>query len=271
VSADTQLAEDLGPPGERRASQSIFVPVRTRLTFENVLDQIVDKIQSGLIGEGQFLPSERTLAEVMNVSRRTVREAVRVLSDTGVVKVLPGSSGGIQVASIWVPAELVLAKASPLQPDQVFQVLEARRTLEPRIAQLAAVRAADEHFDAMRKSIELQRCNQDDRHKVSLMNARFHRLLWRAAGNETLEGAMRLVYRQLEIVLDMTVRTPSDTERSISIHERTLDALMKGDTADVEEAMDEHMAYLENICESVLGRRRIRTLPDFLQTRQPIA
>jgi DNA-binding FadR family transcriptional regulator len=145
-------------------------------------------------------------------------------------------------------------------------VLEARRTLEPRIAELAAVRGTDAHFDAMQQSIALQSAHSDDRRKVSQMNAVFHRMMWRAAQNETLENAMKLIYNELDLALDMTVRTPDDTDRSIELHVQTLAALKRGDAAEIAEIMDEHMSYLEAICESVLGRRRVRTTPDFLQS-----
>ena len=247
-----------------RARPELFRPVTTRSTVRNVVDQLVDNLRAELIHEGEFLPSERTLASVMGVSRRTIREAVRVLAEAGVVEVLPGSAGGIRVLSMWVPSELSREPAAAPQADRIFEVLEARRTLEPRIAQLAGVRGTDEHFDAMRRSIDLQWKNQDDRRKISQMNGRFHRLMWRAAGNETLEATMRLIYRELEVGFDMTIRTPSDTTISIQLHERTLEALMRGDSEEIAEVMDEHLAYLEGICESVLGRRRIRAMPDFL-------
>lgn len=251
----------------RGVRAELFEPVTTRSTVRNVVDQIVDKLKAGLIDEGDFLPSERTLAEAMGVSRRTIREAIRVLVDAGLVEVLPGSAGGIRVVSIWVSSDLGEPFPATAQADEIFSVLEARRTLEPRIAQLAGARGTDEHFDAMRQSIELQWRHRDDRRKVSQMNARFHRLMWRAADNETLEAMIKLVYRRLAVAFDMTVRNPTDTGASIDLHERTLEALMRGDAAEIAEAMDEHLAYLENICESVLGRRRVREVPDFLQSR----
>ena len=254
----------------KRARTELFRPVTTRSTVRNVVDQIVESLRAELISEGEFLPSERTLAQTMGVSRRTIREAIRLLTEAGIVEVLPGSAGGIRVISIWVPPELG-DDASPATPqaDRIFEVLEARRTLEPRVAQLAGARGNDEHFEAMQRSIDLQWKHQKDRRKVSQMNSRFHRLMWRAAGNETLESAMKLIYRDLDVGFDMTIRTPSDTKSSIQLHERTLEALRRGDPDEIADVMDEHLAYLESICESVLGRRRVRGMPDFLESRTP--
>ncbi len=243
----------------------LFHPVKTRSTVRDVVEQILDRVKAGIIDEGDFLPSERTLAAMMGVSRRTIRAAIKVLADLGLVEVLPGSAGGVRVISIWVPDDL--GERDPAEPsaDEIFSVLEARRTLEPRIAQLAAARGSDEHFAAMQRTIDLQWEHRDVRDKVSQMNTRFHHLLWRAAGNESLEAAIKAVYRRMPIALDMTIRTPADTGTSIELHERTLAALTAGDPAAVDAAMDEHLAYLEDICESVLGRRRVREEPDFLR------
>jgi GntR family transcriptional regulator, transcriptional repressor for pyruvate dehydrogenase complex len=244
----------------------LFHQVTTRSTVRNVVDQILDRLKAGMINEGEFLPSERNLAEVMGVSRRTVRAAVKVLVDLGLVEVLPGSAGGVKVISIWVPDRVGDPSPAELAADQIFSVLEARRTLEPRIAQLAAARGTDEHFAAMQRTIDLQWEHRDERDKVSQMNTRFHRLMWRAAGNETLEAAIQLVYRRLNIAFDMTLRTPADTGASIELHERTLAALTRGDPTEIDQVMDEHLAYLEDICESVLGRRRVREEPEFLRS-----
>ena len=83
----------------------------------------------------------------MEVSRRTIRQAIGVLADAGVLSVQPGPSGGIRVRSIWLPAEIT-EQGVPLSPDGVIEVLEARRTIEPRVAQLAALRATDADFAA---------------------------------------------------------------------------------------------------------------------------
>src|SRR5262249_16472260 len=74
----------------RSGAGELFAPVRTRRTFENVIDQIVDSIRSGGLREGDQLPPERELAAKLEVSRPTVREAIRALADAGVVEVRPG-------------------------------------------------------------------------------------------------------------------------------------------------------------------------------------
>jgi len=149
---------------------------------------------------GDRLPSERELAALMRISRPTLREAVKVLAEAGVLAVRRGQSGGIFVASELIPRDLLRSRqairvsevagvlevrrgqsggifvASELVPrdllrsrqairvSEVAGVLEARRLLEPRVAQLAAVHASEEDFAAMAALIERKRAlaNADD-------------------------------------------------------------------------------------------------------------
>jgi DNA-binding FadR family transcriptional regulator len=244
-------------------SGDLFAPVRTRKTFEDVLGQIVDRVRSGQLQEGDDLPGERKLAATMEVSRPTVRMAIAALADAGVVEVRPGRGGGIRIKSRWIPDGLV-ASTSELRVDQTFELLEARRTLEPRVAQLAALRGTEEHFDAMQHSIELERTNFDNHSKSLQAELLFHRLLWQAAGNSTLETMLIQLFDQLESAFDMVLRTEGDHESAIGIHDRTLAAVKRGDPAEVEQAMDEHMSHLEQIAEDSFGRRRLREIPSFL-------
>lgn len=251
-------------PGKRRTPVTLFRPVRTRRTVENVVAQIVEHLKDGELDEGDALPGERQLATQMEVSRRTIRQAIGVLADAGVLSVQPGPSGGIRVRSIWLPAEIA-EQGVALSPDGVIEVLEARRTIEPRVAQLAALRATDADFAAMRSAIELQRNVASDRDKLNQANALFHRAMWRSARNSALEAAMRLIWDSLEVALDMTSRTDTDHEDSLRLHEETLAALRKGKPNGVEAAMDAHLRYLEDICEDVLGRDLHRPAPVFLR------
>jgi len=249
----------------RRVSDDLFHPVRTRRTFEDVVQQIVGLIRSGELSEGDYLPGERTLTRVMEVSRPTVRLAIDLLARAGVVEVHPGRGGGIRLVSTWVPDDLHEEERKELQPSEIFAGLEARRALEPRVAQLAALRATDEDFDALRQCIDMQVEAGDDWRRALQADALFHRRMWQAARNRMLEQLMATILTQLSMPLDMSMRTGTDKDNAIAIHERTLAALIRGDMAEVDVAMDEHMSYLENICEDVFGRRRVREVPAFLQ------
>jgi GntR family transcriptional repressor for pyruvate dehydrogenase complex len=247
----------------RSVDPGLFTPVRTRRTVEDATGQILDRIRAGELHEGDRLPGERALAAAMEISRPTVRLAIRVLADAGVLEVLPGRAGGIRIASHWIPDGFL--EHSSLGADEIFETLEARRMLEPRVAQLAALRATDADFAAMERMIELQRSCHDDQGKAIQADVRFHRAMWRAARNPTLERMLVGLFRRIDVALDMASRTMPDKLHAVDIQERTLAALKRAEPAEIEEIMDEHLAVLEAICEDVFERKAFRDLPPHLR------
>ena len=241
----------------------MFTEVKTRRSFEEAVEQVAQAIRAGDLHLGDKLPSERDLATVMGISRPTVREAIKVLAESGVVEVRRGSKGGIFVATEVIPKDL-LRQRSELRLAEVAGVLEARRLFEPRVAQLAALRGTDEDFEALGKTIELQREAGDDREHALQLDLRFHLRIARATQNQTLADMMGRLLGQLEIARDMSLRDDFEPELAIAIHERTLAAILRGDPDAIEVAMDEHMSFLEQIWERESGRSRLRRTPDFL-------
>jgi GntR family transcriptional repressor for pyruvate dehydrogenase complex len=247
-----------------------FEPVTTRRTFEEAVDQIAEKVKAGELHVGERLPSERELAARMRISRPTLREAVKALVQAGVLEVRRGQSGGIFVASELVPREL-LRTTTQMRVSEVAGVLEARRLIEPRVAQLAAVHAAEEDFAAMQATIDRQSelagqrdfLRQED--LFLQLDLKFHLVIARATGNSTIVSLMRSLFRRLEIARDMAVHAPTVPDWVIDIHERTLDAIRAADFEAIDAVMDEHLAQLEQIWERETGRGLVRPLPDFLQ------
>src|SRR3954469_3135499 len=253
-----------------RGLDRAFAPVSTRRTFEEAVEQIADKVRSGELHVGDRLPPERELAAQMRISRPTLREAVKALAEAGVLEVRRGQSGGIFVASELVPRELLRSRQE-IRFGEVAGVLEARRLLEPRVAQLAAVHATDEDFAVMSQTIERQRelAASDDflRHEDLFLqlDMKFHLALARATRNATIVALMRTLLRQLEIARDMAMHAPLVPEWTIDIHSRTLAAVRAADFELIETVMDEHLAQLEQMWERETGRGLVRPLPDFLQ------
>jgi len=250
--------------------ESSFEPLATRRTFEEAVEQIAEKVKSGDLAVGQRLPSERELAAQMRISRPTLREAVKVLAEAGVLEVRRGQSGGTFVASELIPREL-LRTTTEIRVSEVAGVLEARRLLEPRVAQLAAVHAGEEDFAAMQATIERQRelAGAGDflKHEDLFLqlDLKFHLAMARASRNSTVVQLMRHLFKRLEIARDMAVHAPLVPDWVIDIHERTLAAIRAADFELIDEVMDEHLAQLEQIWERETGRGLVRPLPDFLQ------
>jgi GntR family transcriptional regulator, transcriptional repressor for pyruvate dehydrogenase complex len=258
------------PAYTRLGLERSFEPVATRRTFEEAVEQIAEKIKTGDLHTGDRLPSERELASQMRISRPTLREAIKTLTEAGVLEVRRGQAGGIFVASELVPRDLLRSRQE-IRFGEVAGVLEARRLIEPRVAQLAAAHAAEEDFQAMAATIERQRAlaTSDDFLRYEdlflQLDLKFHLAMARATRNVTIVGFMRQLLRALEIARDMAMHAPLVPDWTIDIHERTLAAVRSADFELIDEVMDEHLAQMEQIWERETGRGLVRPLPDFLQ------
>jgi len=247
----------------------VFTPVRTRRTFEEAAEQIADRVRAGELRVGDRLPGERALAGQMEISRPTLREAAKVLVEAGLLEVRRGPGGGMFVASDVAPIALVRERSS-MRLDEVASVLEARRLLEPRVAQLAAVRATDEDFAAMQRSIDAMQAlveggyEQHEEDQFLQLDVQFHMALARGAKNPTVEALVRTLFQQLEIARDMAMHLPLVPAWTITIHERTLAAVRSGDLDAVDAVMDEHVGQLERTWEDETSRALVRPLPPFL-------
>jgi DNA-binding FadR family transcriptional regulator len=249
-----------GPP--RRPFAGHEIPGRA--THHDVVAQLTSAIQLGVLRFGDRLPSERALAEQVGVSRATVRKAIQVLVDAAVLEVRSGQgpNSGIYVRSDVVPASLT-ASGQELPLEEIAGVLEARRVLEPRVAQLAGFLATPEDLDELERIIEAQREVADDTVSVRGLDASFHLAIARATHNATLIALMQTLQQRLKLIRHPL---PLDDEArlTIEIHERTAHAIATRDPDLIEATMLEHLGFLEEAWRQQTGRDVIRRAPDFL-------
>jgi GntR family transcriptional repressor for pyruvate dehydrogenase complex len=240
-----------------------FRPIRPHRTFEHAIAQIAEAISNGTLRPGQALPGERVLAAEMDVSRRTIREAVKVLADAGIIEVVPGPGGGTFVRSEMVPADLTFHVET--HASEISDVLEARRVIEPRVAQLAGVYAEREDFEELQRIAMLQRDHADDREHYLALESRFHLTVARVSRNAVLYDTMKNLFGRVLIAADLAFEVgPAGAAVPLDIHERTLEALRTRDPEVIDEVMDEHLRFLEDAWEALGGRLRFRALPTML-------
>jgi GntR family transcriptional repressor for pyruvate dehydrogenase complex len=212
---------------------------------ERVVDQITFAIRSGAYRIGDRLPSVEQMAQDMHVSKPTVGEAVRVLSEFGVVKSRRGVHGGVTVVSDNIPTTLLLLTKDPGK-SSLRELLEARRPVEMEIARLAAERALPEDLEAMQDSIDRLVSEPAESWTVRLhYDHFFHYAMGRAARSELLAYYQHQILEGLTVVVQDFFAHVEDPAVVAELHRRTLDAISGGDTQDVDRVMDEHLAYLE--------------------------
>lgn len=139
-------------------------PVNRRSVPEDVFEQIVDEVLSGQIQPGEPLPSERRLAEVLGVSRPAVREAIKRLTEAGLVEVRQGDATTVRDFRRHAGLDLLprlLLRAGELDVSVVRSILETRLHNGPKVAALAAERAPAELVAKLGDTVESLAAEQD--------------------------------------------------------------------------------------------------------------
>ena len=158
-----------------------FVVQQVLRPREQVQKQIADAIFNGTFAQGEKLPSENALAEMFGVSRPTVREALGNLVTAGLVRKIPGASGGSFVREIDAKAvgqmlQDSLSHVLQLGSINIEEVSQAREVVEVPSARLAARHRTPEQVNAARDVVEQQKSIDLKSRKVSILDQQFHQL-----------------------------------------------------------------------------------------------
>jgi GntR family transcriptional repressor for pyruvate dehydrogenase complex len=217
-----------------------------RRVFDDVLQKIRVDIARGAIRPGQRLPPERRLAAEHRVSRASIREVVRVLELAGLVTVKRGRDGGAMTTEDCRQiAQGAFTSLVPLDRYRFLQLLEFRKIVEPKAAALAAVRATEQHHQALRRSLVMmsRAASTPETHVES--NRLFHETIAQAAGNLYLQSLLPQV---LGGHIPPAVRRGAPAGWSVSrfFHVKIADAIVRRDATDAEVWMEAHLAHLEH-------------------------
>lgn len=215
-------------------------PIVREGASERLVHRLLGMVTAGDLKPGDRLPGERELAELFNVSRPTIREAVKALSVLGVLKSRHG--GGIYVSPLEA-ADLLgpLTFFLTLRDVEVARLYEARSLIEGEIAALAATSATGADADRLAALIEQQEAVLGDPDAYRLVDTKFHRVLADLSGNAFLSRAAE----SLNILGLEFRKTASETAEvimgSVRDHKRILAAVRAGDAGAARQAMREHM------------------------------
>jgi GntR family transcriptional regulator, transcriptional repressor for pyruvate dehydrogenase complex len=185
--------DDLGG-GCHMVRKKAFDQVDRRRYSEQVIQMVVAEIMSNNLAVGDKLPGEKGLTEQFNVSRTVVREALRVLEESGLVEIRKGPKGGAFVTrSFHKPVSNSLKNLIAHGQITIDHLFDVRALIEPHVALQAARNATREDLEPLRILIDESLAHTDDVAMLKANNIRFHLLLSRAAGNPVLSILMESV------------------------------------------------------------------------------
>jgi GntR family transcriptional regulator, transcriptional repressor for pyruvate dehydrogenase complex len=239
-----------GPSGRGPAFDAVFKPVQPPTTFEETVERLGTAIRLGLLPPGTRLPSERELAEMLHISRSTLRQALTTLVQSGHLVALRGRSGGTFVVE--KPPLGQESEALPLR-EEARAVLDYRVVVETGAMVLACERAGDEDLNLLDALTEHMGASVATSFEVyRRADVRFHIGLAEACHSPRLVAAMTEVQGQMSDLIQRVAHPDEVLTHSNAQHKRLVKLLRRGDTGRAVRLMREHCEGTEHILAALM-------------------
>ncbi|GAB2895669.1 FadR/GntR family transcriptional regulator [Paralcaligenes ginsengisoli] len=241
----TKAMNTAAPSATARLS-IIDVPKSCDMLANKLREQILD----GSIADGAMLPPERDLVEQTGLSRGSVREGLRILEAEGLIKTRSGRYGGSSVtrpSGAMVSNQINLfARVSGIS---LISIVEARVTLEPALARLAALNRTDDDLKQLREISQRIVAAYDDVPTYLDENVNWHCALAQASHNELLHTFTVSIAQLIRDATAIKNMAPFDVRTAvIKAHDRILDAIVAKDPDTAERRMQRHVrAYAQHV------------------------
>jgi DNA-binding FadR family transcriptional regulator len=255
------------PAATPRLFQSIELrPLKVVNAFEEALAEILKMIKLGMVLPGERLLPERELAQRLQISRPTVREAIRALTQTGYLETRRGRNGGAYVKELPAdPSSASVRRAVAELGQDLAEIFDLRGILEPGASALAAERATasdkallDHALRTLAQAPRLtyppsERPARDDPAPASSLvpgdplsyrraDQRLHLLIAEVARSPGLARLIAEVNVRLSDLIRLTPQMEAALRHSDEQHLRIVNAIKRGDRNAARRATEEHVA-----------------------------
>lgn len=224
-------------------------PIERNSVADQVAKKILDLVRTGNLKPGDQLPPERDLAQMLQVSRPSLREAMRGLQILGVVKSRQGGGAyisSLDAADLLGPLQFLIT----LNAQNVHALYESRVLVDGGIARIATERLSADDVSRLQAIVGVQRELLADPIGFRVSDLEFHLTIVQSTDNPFLERVSHSLY-----VLGMEYRriaseTPGVLKQSLADHEQIVAAFVDRDPDAAEKAM---VAHMRNVHRSTLA------------------
>jgi GntR family transcriptional repressor for pyruvate dehydrogenase complex len=222
----------------------VYLPIKPKeRLYQEIVDQIQQQILSGALKPGDQIPAERDLADRFGVSRTAVREAIKSLTEKGLIEVYVGRGTFVTNLS---PDRVVESLTLLLrnEHDNIPRLQEAREVLEVPMARLAALRRTDENIARLRAIAAEMEEEQSISPRLIDADTDFHVEVARATGNPVL-----VLMSQTIVALLRSERLDGNSvgdslSAAFAGHRDIVDAIADGDGNRAAQAMADHLTLV---------------------------
>jgi GntR family transcriptional repressor for pyruvate dehydrogenase complex len=214
-----------------KAEQDKFLtPVGGQSVVEMTISSIIDAIADGTYKSGQKLPNEYELISELQISRNSLREAMRVLSTVGVVEIKRGD--GTYVCNQVNPSIIDnLIYGMVFDASSTEELIELRQSLDEVVLKLAIEKAEDEDIEELQKLIDKMQteCKLGNLEEAAKADYDFHIKLVDISSNTFLTRIVKGVYRLFIRSIQENISTEEEFASAVLYHKQLLNLVINRD------------------------------------------
>jgi GntR family transcriptional regulator, transcriptional repressor for pyruvate dehydrogenase complex len=225
----------------------------TANAFEGVVERLASAIKMGLYQPGQQLPIERDLAQIMGVSRSTLREAIRVLTVQGILVVKRGRGGGTFITeNIVLPGLTELKRRLIADRTSIREILDHRLIIEVGLAGLAAERVTGEQKQELQTIVDRMHEAESDFGTYRPLDMELHLLIARATQSNRLISITADIHAELSDLMRLIPHSQIACIHSTEQHQQIVNSICKGRVTLVKKLMQEHVMGTNSLLSGLL-------------------
>jgi GntR family transcriptional repressor for pyruvate dehydrogenase complex len=218
---------------------ALVQPIRRDRLYQGIVAQIEALLERGELKPGDQLPAERLLADQFEVSRASVREALRSLELLGIVETRPGGGTFVRQGR---PDDLTRPLSSLISRGHtVSDVIDVRGLIEPAVSERAAQKITAPELEELREILRAQEAKIAAGEPYADEDTRFHEVIGQASRNELLVTMLGVIWDVLRSSREEWLQTEKRAQTSLAAHRRILAALEAHDPVAARTAAAEHI------------------------------
>jgi GntR family transcriptional repressor for pyruvate dehydrogenase complex len=218
-------------------------PVSRPRLYEQLADSLLGYIRDRRLAPGDRLPGERELAERLQVSRNSLKQAMIALEVQGIIEIRHGGGtyfrGGDRAPE---KIDVLLDRKKRLP-----EILEAREAIEVKLAELAAERRTQQNLDDMRQALNAMEKAVEKGQGADQADQEFHALVVVAGGNHILASFYEAISQEILEARLESLRQPGRPARSLAQHKRIFEAIEARDSRRAATAVRKHVASVGRV------------------------
>ena len=226
---------------------SEYKVIKQNAAYEQIIDQIMRKIHSGMLKAGDLLPPERELAKAMGVNRHTIREGLVALEYMGILERKVGVGTLVKNVGQDILIERIVNAPQFSSLGFLEELTELRMALEPSITAIAAERASEEQIGFIENAMKDLETMIDDPVKMNAAHMRFHLGIAEATGNSTILTLMKPILLMHTEYREQIVYSENRKGEMLKEHRLIWEAVKNKDSKAAQKAMLSHLTSLEKI------------------------